>query len=178
MVKTPYRSITDQHRAIVDILAQRTTPALAELLGDQIAEKLGFKVDESIPAQDAYDIYTRCRGDGSKWAAEFVSTAKQIGAGNIDEGWMIGWFCNAMECAKDVERSHMREAPLEVGDAVVLKSGGPNMLVRAAATEEHLVCHWVDSDGSLSTATFSTQALVRVAPLARPAEDGSWSAVA
>ncbi len=34
--------------------------------------------------------------DARKWAAEFCKIARDHGH-NIDEGWMIGWFANAIE---------------------------------------------------------------------------------
>ena len=36
------------------------------------------------------------RDDASKWAAAFCQTARKLGY-TIDEGWMIGWFANAIE---------------------------------------------------------------------------------
>lgn len=175
MTKTDSR--TTQYRDIVTILAKFTTPTLAELVGDQIAEKLGFNADADAPSPKSSEIYERCGGNGAAWAAEFVNTAKQIGAGNIDEGWMIGWFCNAIECAKSVEGSKMREHPIEVGDVVVLRSGGPNMLVRTDIGDS-LVCHWIGEDGSLSTESWPRILVVRAARRATCDEDGNWSNVA
>jgi len=41
--------------------------------------------------------------DAAKWAAEFCKIARDHGH-NIDEGWMIGWFANAIE-----HSSHIRK---------------------------------------------------------------------
>lgn len=41
--------------------------------------------------------------DASKWAAAFCQHAKKLGH-DIDEGWMIGWFANAIEHSSDVRR--------------------------------------------------------------------------
>jgi hypothetical protein len=35
--------------------------------------------------------------DASKWATAWCQTAKKLGHGDIDEGWMICWFANAIE---------------------------------------------------------------------------------
>lgn len=35
--------------------------------------------------------------DAAKWAEAFCQHAKKLGHGDIDEGWMIGWFANAIE---------------------------------------------------------------------------------
>jgi hypothetical protein len=47
------------------------------------------------------EMHAACRDDAVKWAAAFCETAKDQGH-DIDEGWMIGWFANAIECAHDV----------------------------------------------------------------------------
>lgn len=48
--------------------------------------------------------------DASKWAAAFCQTAKKLGHGNIDEGWMIGWFANAIEQSHAVRIARMQPA--------------------------------------------------------------------
>ena len=35
--------------------------------------------------------------DAAKWASEFLATAIDLGYSNMDEGWLIGWFANAIE---------------------------------------------------------------------------------
>lgn len=41
-----------------------------------------------------------CADDASKWASAFCQTAKKLGQ-DIDEGWMVGWFANAIEASWD-----------------------------------------------------------------------------
>ena len=41
--------------------------------------------------------------DAVKWAAAFCAIATELGH-NIDEGWMTGWFANAIEHSSDVRR--------------------------------------------------------------------------
>ncbi len=59
----------------------------------------------SIEASDGTPDYTAMqpghmldalRDDASAWAAAFCQHAKALGQ-EIDEGWMIGWFANAIE---------------------------------------------------------------------------------
>lgn len=38
--------------------------------------------------------------DGAKWAAEFRATAIKLGYSDMDEGWLIGWFANAIEAGR------------------------------------------------------------------------------
>lgn len=40
--------------------------------------------------------------DASKWAAAFCQHAKTFNHSDIDEGWMISWFANAIEHSHDV----------------------------------------------------------------------------
>ena len=38
--------------------------------------------------------------DGSRWAAEFCKIARDKGH-DLDEGWMLGWFANAIMAGYD-----------------------------------------------------------------------------
>jgi hypothetical protein len=58
--------------------------------------------------------YTKMKGpemlnalgdDASKWAKAFCQHAKKLGHQDIDEGWMIVWFANAIEHSFDVRTS-------------------------------------------------------------------------
>lgn len=40
--------------------------------------------------------------DASKWAAAFRQVALRLGYSDMDEGWLIGWFANAIEHSSDV----------------------------------------------------------------------------
>lgn len=54
------------------------------------------------------DILRTCGDDASKWAASFCAIARALGH-NLDEGWMIGWFANAIETAHDKRSSFARD---------------------------------------------------------------------
>lgn len=56
-----------------------------------------------------YELITACGDDASLWAAAFCQTAKRLGQ-EIDEGWMIGWFANAIEASWD-KRVNRAEPP-------------------------------------------------------------------
>lgn len=53
------------------------------------------------------------RDDASLWAAAFCQIARKHGH-EIDEGWMIGWFANAIENAWEIRmrRSLPETVPL------------------------------------------------------------------
>lgn len=54
--------------------------------------------------------------DARRWAAEFAAVRMQHPLLPTDEGWLIGWFANAIECGRAVERR--RRSLLEAGDEV------------------------------------------------------------
>lgn len=39
--------------------------------------------------------------DAAIWAKEFCRIADNLGHKNIDEGWMVGWFANAIMVGYD-----------------------------------------------------------------------------
>lgn len=45
-----------------------------------------------------------CEDDAAKWASEFRKTAIKLGYSDMDEGWLIAWFANAIEHSCDVRR--------------------------------------------------------------------------
>lgn len=53
--------------------------------------------------------------DGVKWATEFKRVAERLGHHSMDEGWLIGWFCNAIMAGyDDAERRNCATAPDEL----------------------------------------------------------------
>lgn len=66
------------------------------------------------------DMLATCRDDAAKWAAAFCQHAKKIGHNDIDEGWMTGWFANAIESSHSLRTSRKRT----LGDAVRAARGG------------------------------------------------------
>jgi hypothetical protein len=55
-------------------------------------------------ALDASGVLRACGDNGSKWAAAFKQHAEKLGHHGMDEGWLIGWFFNAIEGACDTRR--------------------------------------------------------------------------
>ena len=60
----------------------------------------------NLPAPDytamsGPEMLHACRDDGHKWATAFCQHAKTQGH-DIDHGWMVGWFANAIEHSHDV----------------------------------------------------------------------------
>lgn len=56
-------------------------------------------------------------GDALKWAQAFRQKASDLGYGDLDEGWLIGWFANAIEAGKAPlvrERDRLRELIEEI----------------------------------------------------------------
>jgi hypothetical protein len=48
-------------------------------------------------AESAGDMLERLGCDAVLWAAEFRRIALKLGYSDMDEGWLIGWFANAIE---------------------------------------------------------------------------------
>ena len=54
------------------------------------------QVTPDYTAMSSAEMLSVLRDDGAAWAAAFCQIAKKLGH-DIDEGWMIGWFANAIE---------------------------------------------------------------------------------
>lgn len=52
------------------------------------------------------DLHTYCGADAAKWAEQFRLTAIRLGYSDMDEGWLIGWFANAIERAEQVRHPY------------------------------------------------------------------------
>lgn len=64
--------------------------------------------------------------DASKWAAAFCQKCAKLGHEVPDEGWMTGWFANAIEHSGDVRRWRKSEQTPPTGEKVwTCKIGGP-----------------------------------------------------
>lgn len=50
-------------------------------------------------AMDAPQMLEACGDDAMQWSLAFCQTAKKLGIdlGDDAEGWMVGWFANAIE---------------------------------------------------------------------------------
>jgi hypothetical protein len=51
--------------------------------------------------ESAPDMLARLGADGKLWAEEFNKTAQSLGYPEMDEGWLLGWFCNAIMAGYD-----------------------------------------------------------------------------
>lgn len=55
-------------------------------------------------ALDSHRLLSALGDDAAKWAAAFNQTAIKLGYSDMDEGWLTGWFANAIEHSSDVRR--------------------------------------------------------------------------
>jgi hypothetical protein len=51
---------------------------------------------------NGHETLEHCGMDASKWASEFRKTAIALGYSDMDEGWLIGWFANAIMNTHDI----------------------------------------------------------------------------
>lgn len=75
---------------------------------------LDNRMDEKSPensqpqTESPIEMLRRLGDDAAKWAQEFHDTAMRLGYSDMDVGWLIGWFANAIEYSHDL-RQHRRE---------------------------------------------------------------------
>ena len=55
-------------------------------------------------AMNGPTLLEACGDDAAKWAAAFKQHAEKLGHSGMDEGWLIGWFANAIERSCDERR--------------------------------------------------------------------------
>jgi|688.fasta_scaffold1412932_2 hypothetical protein len=69
-------------------------------------------------SENAADMLERLGTDAVLWAKEFRKTAIRLGYSDMDEGWLIGWFANAIERCDVVRcnplRAELAEAKIEI----------------------------------------------------------------
>jgi hypothetical protein len=47
-------------------------------------------------AMEGPALLAACGADAMKWAQAFNQTAVKLGYSEMDEGWLVGWFANAI----------------------------------------------------------------------------------
>lgn len=67
-------------------------------------------------AMQPAEMLTALGDDASKWAAAFNQFAVNSGHASMDEGWLIGWFANAIEHSTDVRRRRREQEEDAMGD--------------------------------------------------------------
>lgn len=132
-------------------------PLEGYLLRDKIEAERVEALD-ATEARAANEGYCDSFGmDGAKWAAGFRKTAISLGYSAMDEGWLIGWFCNAVMAGYDEARR--RYEPADVSPAPKADTG-------RAADEG-----WDDPE---AVADFHANALIGTQSVAGPYTDREW----
>lgn len=68
---------------------------------------------------DTTELYAYCGMDGSKWAEAFCQRAKKFYDVDLDEGWVIGWFANAIVHSQDLANGTVAAAEADaLGEAM------------------------------------------------------------
>lgn len=69
------------------------------------------EIERESSGERTCDMLQRLGMDGHKWAKEFIKmwNGRVVGYGEVDEGLMIGWFCNAIMQGYDTA-THRQEA--------------------------------------------------------------------
>lgn len=63
---------------------------------------------------DGVTLLNALGDDASAWAAAFRQTAVKLGYSDMDEGWLIGWFANAIEHSSDVRERRSKPDAMPV----------------------------------------------------------------
>lgn len=67
-------------------------------------------MSEDYSAMEDHELLNALGDNAALWAAAFRQTAVKLGYSDMDEGWLIGWFANAIE-----HSSHIRTRDAEPG---------------------------------------------------------------
>lgn len=54
--------------------------------------------------ESAPDLLKYCGSDASRWAEQFNAHAVRLGHAPMDQGWLVGWFANAIMRSLDEDR--------------------------------------------------------------------------
>ena len=95
--------------------------------------------DDELPG----DFLARVGMDGALWADGFRKMALKLGYSDMDEGWLIGWFCNAVMAGYDHAQRRFdpalatrEEAPAEAGERETLRVLLDNMVIAQSLSKE------------------------------------------
>ncbi|GEM_PF-2243082 len=113
--------------------------ALAALQAEQKGGAVDGPEDDELPG----DFLARVGMDGALWADGFRKMALKLGYSDMDEGWLIGWFCNAVMAGYDHAQRRFdpalatrEEAPAEVGVQETLRVLLDNLVIAQSLSKE------------------------------------------
>lgn len=92
----------DTHGVVVDTQTGEATRY--DLVRDAEAEARRLNAMENEQETDG-QMLARLGTNGAKWGAEFNAVAQRLGYIEMDEGWLIGWFANAIEQGRTAGRA-------------------------------------------------------------------------
>lgn len=81
------------------------------IAGEQLELFTNGEIDEP---ESSGSFLNRVKDNGAKWAHEFRKTSISLGYSDMDEGWLICWFANAIEHSSDVRRWRGEKNPSEI----------------------------------------------------------------
>jgi hypothetical protein len=78
-------------------------PVLARSVIAHVLARRQSEAARTGPWENGSQFLAYLGTDAAKWAAEFCRIARDHGH-DLDEGWVIGWFANAIEAARSGPR--------------------------------------------------------------------------
>jgi len=99
--------------------------ALSAVLGERLATlpaaepeqpaSYGECGEAAATAESDGNVLARMGTDATKWADEFAATALRLGYSDMDRGWLIGWFANAIMAGHDSAQRNVNPAASDLG---------------------------------------------------------------
>ncbi|WP_303713340.1 hypothetical protein [Brevundimonas naejangsanensis] len=134
------RRVDGNHSLGAGALAEALLPFLSRFTAAPVREEGGAvdgPEDDELPG----DFLARVGMDGALWADGFRKMALKLGYSDMDEGWLIGWFCNAVMAGYDHAQRRFdpalttrEEAP--AGDRETLRVMLDNLVIAQSLSKE------------------------------------------
>lgn len=129
LLATPATGAGELEKYLLDLPCERQHQ-LAALMAENVGSKLvsqpphpdtptdNFSTPPASDQRGADDeadaqMLARLKDDAGAWAAQFRNTAIKLGYSDMDEGWLISWFANAIVTGQDIARRSA--APAQAG---------------------------------------------------------------
>ena len=167
------RRVDGNHSLGAGALAEALLPFLSRFTAAPVREEGGAvdgPEDDELPG----DFLARVGMDGALWADGFRKMALKLGYSDMDEGWLIGWFCNAVMAGYDHAQRRFdpalatrEEAPAEVGEA---RERVRSAIADLQGEHEAMTGAFDPENWSIEVKVSDLQHLLRAQPPAR--EDG------
>ncbi|GEM_PF-3163603 len=120
-----------------------TRQFIATLQAEQKGGAVDGPEDDELPG----DFLARVGMDGALWADGFRKMALKLGYSDMDEGWLIGWFCNAVMAGYDHAQRRFDPALATREEAPAELLSDPQQLEAVAEAIKSACVAWHEARG-------------------------------